>query len=66
MDERACGSCKNHYVRGGWHCWSGNKSLGYCKWNGTPHPKAKHWKYTYQTGRSIIVNYEDIAREKEK
>lgn len=55
-----CTECKNHYVRGGWHCWSGNKTLGFCRPNATPHPKAKHWKYSYKNGTS--VEYKDIRR----
>jgi hypothetical protein len=65
MDVRLCGECRNHYVKGGWHCWSGNKSLGFCHWNSTPHPKAKHWKYIRNVGKRLhnkLVNYEEIRR----
>lgn len=30
-----CTKCKYHYIGKGYFCWSGNKSLGYCR-NGKP------------------------------
>lgn len=64
MADRLCSECKNHYIKGGWHCWSGNKSLGFCNQNGTPHPKAKHWRYSCNRVRSKVVEYKDIERIK--
>lgn len=72
MDCRLCSECKNHYKKGGWHCWSGNKSLGLCNWNGDPDPKSKHWNYLYKHGKcveygeikkyqKIMINYKKVA-----
>ena len=63
MTSSLCSKCKNHYVRGGWHCWSGNKLLGFCRFNSTPHPHAKHWNYAYKNGRT--VEYQDIGSVKD-
>ena len=58
MADAICTKCNNHYVSGGWHCWSGNKSLGFCRPNATPHPKAKH----YKPGFGKAVELKDIRR----
>ena len=58
MTPAICTKCDNHYVRGGWYCWSGNKSLGFCRPNATPHPKARHYKP--QLGKSVAL--QDIRR----
>lgn len=60
MADVLFGECKNHYVRGGWHCWSGNKSLGLCRQNETPHPLAKYWNYAYKRGKVVV--FKDIWR----
>lgn len=60
MSKILCGECKNHYKRGGWHCWSGNKSLGLCNQNGTPNPLAKFWNYRFKRGK--VVLYKNIPR----
>lgn len=59
MDDVLCGECKNHYRRGGWNCWSGNKALGFCRQNEEPHPKAKYWNYGYKNGK--VVEFRDIV-----
>lgn len=48
-----CGECKNKYIRGGWHCWSGNKCLGLCRQNENPHPLARYWNYRYKRGKAV-------------
>ena len=58
MTPAICTKCDNHYVGGGWHCWSGNKSLGFCRPNATPHPKAKH----YKPGCDKAVALRDLRR----
>ena len=58
MMTAICTKCDNHYVRGGWYCWSGNKSLGFCRPNTTPHPKAKHYKPNL--GKAVAL--QDIRR----
>ena len=58
MADVLCGECKNHYRRGGWHCWSGNKSLGLCRQNEQPHPLARYWNYKYKRGK--VVAFCDI------
>ena len=58
MTPAICTKCDNHYVRGGWYCWSGNKSLGFCRPNTNPHPKAKH----YKIGFGKAVAFQNIRR----
>lgn len=58
MTSAICTKCDNHYVRGGWCCWSGNKSLGFCRPNTTPHPKAKH----YNSKHHKTVAFQNIRR----
>lgn len=60
MTDMLCVECKNHYQRGGWHCWSGNKSLGFCFPNEEPHELAKYWNPAYKSGK--IVQFRDIGR----
>ena len=58
MSDRLCSRCKNHYVGKGWMCWSGNKSLGFCRWDAEPHPMAK----VYRRKRGKTVSYRDAVR----
>ena len=58
MSDRMCNRCENHYIGKGWWCWSGNKSLGFCRYNAEPHPLAKI--YRHKQGAS--VSYRDVLR----
>lgn len=53
-----CTNCKNHYLGKNAYCWSGNKVLGYCNYNGVPNDNAKVYSRYFSTLKTI----KDIRR----
>ena len=50
-----CSKCKNHYLGKGYHCWSGNKSLNLCNFNGLLDKKAKVYGKSKFTTLGLIL-----------